>query len=85
LLAIGKARAWVDNLASSRVASFTEIAACEGRVERHVRLLAPLAFVSPKIIAAIVEGSVPADVTVTSLARGLPHSWAEQERGLGIR
>ena len=85
LLAIGKARAWVDDLANSRVASFTEIAESEGRVERHVRLLAPLAFVSPRIIAAIVDGSLPADVTVTSLARGLPHSWAEQERGLGIR
>ena len=85
LLAIGKARAWVDDLANGRVASFSEIAEREGRVERHVRLLAPLAFVSPGIIAAIIDGSLPADVTVTSLARGLPHAWAQQERGLGIR
>jgi hypothetical protein len=26
----------------------------------------------------------PADLTVTSLARTLPHSWAEQEQRLGI-
>jgi len=36
--------------------------------ERHVRLLAPLAFVSPRIIAAIVDGTAPADLTVTGLA-----------------
>ena len=84
LLAIGKARSWVDDLASGRTVSFTEIASREGKVERHIRLLAPLAFVSPKIIAAIVDGTAPRNLTITSLARGLPHSWAEQERGLGI-
>ena len=28
----------------------------EGKVERHIRLLAPLAFVSPRIITAIADG-----------------------------
>ena len=84
LLAIGKARGWLDDLEKGTVATFTEIAEREGRVERHVRLLAPLAFVSPKIISAIVDGRMSPDVTVTSLARGLPHSWAEQERRFDI-
>jgi hypothetical protein len=48
------------------------------------RLLAPLAFVSLRIIAAIVDGSVPADLTVTGLAKALPCSWAEQEQGIGL-
>ena len=30
--------------------------------ERHIRLLAPLAFLSPRIIAAIVDGTAPADL-----------------------
>jgi hypothetical protein len=47
------------------------------------RLLAPLAFLSPRIIAAIVDGTAPADLTVTGLAKASPHSWAEQERRFG--
>jgi hypothetical protein len=54
----------------------------EGVGERHIRLLAPLAFLSPRIIAAIVDGAAPADLTVTGLAKALPYSWAEQERAI---
>ena len=52
--------------------------------ERHIRLLAPLAFLSPRIIAAIADGTAPADLTVTGLANALPYSWAEQERRIGL-
>jgi DNA invertase Pin-like site-specific DNA recombinase len=83
--AIAKARRWIDDLRLGRRASFAEIARHEGQVERHIRLLAPLAFVSPRIVAAIVEGTAPADLTVTGLARALPHSWSEQARTVGLR
>jgi site-specific DNA recombinase len=52
--------------------------------ERHIRLLAPLAFLSPRIITAIIDGTAPADLTVTGLAKALPDSWAEQERRFGF-
>jgi site-specific DNA recombinase len=84
LTAIAKARSWMDDLAAGRVGSFDDIALREDRVERHVRFLAPLAFISPRIIEAIASGSAPADLTVSSLARTLPHSWAAQERMLGV-
>jgi site-specific DNA recombinase len=51
----------------------------EGKLERHVRLLAPLAFVSPRIVSEIVDGVAQPDLTVTSLAKRLAHSLAEQE------
>ena len=82
LTAIAKARQWVDDLAQGRTATFAQIARREGKVERHVRLLAPLAFLSPRIVAAIIDGTAPANLTATSLARALPYSWAEQERRL---
>jgi hypothetical protein len=85
LMAIAKARAWIGDLTEHRIASFAEIARREGRVERHIRLLAPLAFVSPRIITAIIDGVVPADLTVTGLAKALPHSWTEQERRIGLQ
>jgi site-specific DNA recombinase len=83
LTAIAKARAWIDDLVEGRVASFAEIAKQEGKVERHVRFLAPLAFVSPQIIAAIIDRSAPADLTVTDLAKAAWHSWGEQRRWVG--
>ena len=80
LTAIAKARGWIDDIRLGRIASFAGIAEREAVGERHIRLLAPLAFLSPRIIAAIADGTAPADLTVTGLAKALPYSWAEQER-----
>src|SRR3989454_4131659 len=80
LIAIAKARQWIDDLAHGRAANFALIARREGKVERHIRLLAPLAFVSPRIVSALLDGTAPADLTLTKLARALPYCWAEQER-----
>src|SRR5256714_10110598 len=60
LIAIAKARQWIDDLAHGRAASFALIARREGKVERHIRLLAPLAFVSPRIVSALLDGTAPA-------------------------
>ena len=84
LIAIAKARGWIDDIGLGRVGSFAEIAEREVQGERHIRLLAPLAFLSPRIIAAIVDGTAPADLTVTGLAKALPYSWCEQERDFGL-
>ncbi|MBL6432641.1 MAG: hypothetical protein HPM95_22220 [Alphaproteobacteria bacterium] len=44
-----------------------------------------LAFLSPKLIAAILEGRQRADLSVNSLIHGeIPASWAEQERRFGV-
>jgi DNA invertase Pin-like site-specific DNA recombinase len=84
LTAIAKARSWMKDLAEGRVESFEAIARNEDKVERHIRFLAPLAFVSPRLIEAIANGNAPTDLTVSTLARNLPHSWVEQERQLGV-
>jgi site-specific DNA recombinase len=83
LAAVVKARAWIEGIRLGRIASFAEIAKRESQGERYIRLLAPLAFVSPRIVAAIVDGTAPADLTVTGLAKPPPYSWAEQERTSG--
>ena len=77
LAAIAKARGWIDEMRLGRIGSFAEIATRAAQGERHIRLLAPLAFLSPRIIAAIVDGTAPADVTVTGLAKALPSSRKE--------
>jgi DNA invertase Pin-like site-specific DNA recombinase len=83
LKAIAKARSWIEDLTAGRVASFGEIAKREGKVERHIRLLAPLAFASPQIVSKIAEGSFP-PIGVTDLVKGMPYLWAEQSRSAGL-
>jgi site-specific DNA recombinase len=63
------ARSWIDDIVSGRVQSFDEIAEREGKVERHIRLLTPLAFIPPRTLAAIIDGTGPYDATVSALAQ----------------
>jgi site-specific DNA recombinase len=81
LTAIAKARAWIADLAEGRAVSFAEIAKREGKVERHIRLLAPLAFVSPQFVSGVIDGHVPS-VAVTALAKHVSWSWAQQRTGV---
>jgi site-specific DNA recombinase len=82
-MAIAKARKWIKDI--ERGQSFGAIARREGKAERHVRHLAPLAFVSPRIITAVIDGTAPTGLTATALASRLPCSWADQEQRLGLR
>jgi site-specific DNA recombinase len=75
ILAVAKARSWIDGMASGGVRSFAEISAHEGKVERHIRLLIPLAFIPPRTLAAIIDGTAPHDATVTALAQAVPYRW----------
>jgi DNA invertase Pin-like site-specific DNA recombinase len=84
LRAIARSRGWMDSILSGKATSFEKIAATERLAERHVRRLAPLAFLSPKIIETIADGSAAAGLTVSRLTQALPHAWAAQERMLGL-
>jgi hypothetical protein len=79
LNAIRRASRWVDAVKSGEAESFEEIAAEEGLGERHVRWLAPLAFLSPRIASAIMDEAALPCISVAMLAKALPHSWATQE------
>ena len=79
LSAIAKARRWVDDLANERVQSFVEIAQRENKVERHIRFLTSLAFISPRIVSAIAADESPANLTISGLAKLTRLSWKEQE------
>jgi site-specific DNA recombinase len=84
LNAIAKSRRWIDDITSGRVKSFADIATKEKNVERHIRLLAPLAFVAPSLVQSIIDGIAPANVTVTELAKSSVHSWRNQHHLLKV-
>jgi hypothetical protein len=82
--AIMRSRDWVDAVLAGRVSSFAQIAESEKISEPHVRFLAPVAYLSPRIVEAIAEGRAPANLTVSRLARNLPMSWKDQESRFGL-
>jgi site-specific DNA recombinase len=84
LNAIAKARRWIDGITTGKVKSFDDIATKEKKVERHIRLLAPLAFVAPSIVQSIIEGTAHANLTVTELAKSSVHSWRRQQHLLNV-
>jgi len=84
LIAIAKAKRWAEAALEDAAFDFAALAAEEKLSERYIRLLMPLAFVSPRVIDAIADGDVPADLNPTALSRNLPLDWAEQERRLGF-
>jgi site-specific DNA recombinase len=85
LVAIAKARQWVGELSSHRVASFGAISARESCTERYVRSILPLAFLAPEVLKAAVDGRLPDTYGVSRLAANSPACWDEQKRMLGLR
>lgn len=62
-----------------------DIAARENCTVNYVRLRATLAFLSPRIQAAIVEGTQPPELTLERIVRaGIPLDWTQQERLFGF-
>ena len=84
LTAIARAKSWIETIRKDPSQSFKTIAEREQLAERHVRFLAPLAFLSPRIVESIANSEMPIDLTVSSLARNLPMTWSGQERAVGL-
>jgi hypothetical protein len=66
---------WVQLLLELIPSAAKIVAQQEGKVERHIRLLIPLAFTPPQTLAAIVAGSGSTDLTVTALSQAIPYAW----------
>ena len=86
LKAIARARRWFDDLASGRQPTVGAIAEREGVSGRYVRHLLPLAFLSPEITLAIVEGRQPPHLSAQTLTVGMtiPADWTRQAEVLGF-
>jgi DNA invertase Pin-like site-specific DNA recombinase len=84
--AIARGRQWADDLLSGQVESVASLATREGVLPNYVRRLTRLAFLSPRIVEAIVTGHQPPELTAKALTERieLPLLWSEQEHALGI-
>jgi DNA invertase Pin-like site-specific DNA recombinase len=79
-----RAHRWANALKAGQPLS--AIAKAEGVSESFLRTRAQLAFLAPKIQAAILDGTQPPALTLKRLTeRSLPLDWAEQERIFGFQ
>ncbi len=81
LKAIARGRAWFEELATGRARSLGQLAERDGITRRYIRRLVDLAFLSPRLVEAILQGRQPVELTATRLTElDLPLDWAEQHR-----
>ena len=74
---IVKSRNWFE--AIKRGETFATIAACEGTSKRRIQDVVDLAFLAPDILADVVAGTLPMNVTSDVLIKqGIPGRWSEQ-------
>ncbi|WP_137701880.1 recombinase family protein [Marimonas lutisalis] len=83
LRALRNAHCWADAIKSGT--ALKRLASDMNRTERYLARIIALSGLSPKIQAAIIDGSQPDGLTVRRLLKtNLPLDWAEQERLLGF-
>lgn len=82
--AIAQGRHWVDELISGSVTSTQQIASREQCSPRQVNLIISLAFLSPTLVKAAVDGHLPRGIGISTI-RDLPELWAAQHRSLGLQ
>ena len=79
--AIARGRAWFEELATGRARSLQELAKRNGISRRYIRRLVGLAFLSPELVEAMLQGRQPVELTTTRLAEfDLPLDWTEQQK-----
>jgi hypothetical protein len=67
--AIARGRAWFDELVTGRARSLQELAKRDGISRRYIRHLVGLAFLSPQLVEAILQGRQPVELTAMRLTR----------------
>jgi hypothetical protein len=84
--AIAEAHCWFSELAQGQAASLRDLARRSGRDAGEVSRTLPLAFLSPDLIEAILDGSQSPLLTTRQLKRirTLPFRWREQHHRFGF-
>lgn len=80
---LAEAHVWARALRSG--ISLIDLARATGHSKPYIRARLPLAFLAPRVQAAILDGRQPAELSVSQIIReDLPMDWAEQARIFGI-
>jgi site-specific DNA recombinase len=84
VLAIARAKTWMQDLRSGKYENTIEIAQQFKLNNAHVRRVIRFGYLAPDIVEAIVEGRQPRSLTVKQLLKGIPCAWPEQRAAFGF-
>ena len=84
--ALARAHAWFEDIRLQRVQDVSELAARERLPRSYVQAHLPLAFLAPRIVAAVLEGRQPTDLILKRLMyrTNLSSNWSFQRQQLGF-
>ena len=82
--ALRYAHRWLDELLVDPTETIESLAVREGKSERSIRMTLSLAFISPVLAKAALEGRLPRGFSVKRLT-DLPMLWSEQWRAVGLQ
>jgi hypothetical protein len=77
-LALARGHRWLAMLESGEASSLKEIARREGVDDSYVSRMVNLTTLAPDIVAAILDETLPSEMTLFELAAGTPALWEEQ-------
>ena len=81
--AISRGRRWLDELTREPTSTAETIARREGCSSRKVNMTISLAFISPTLVKAALEGRLARGIGVTRLC-DMPAEWSRQHEALGL-
>jgi site-specific DNA recombinase len=82
--ALRKAHRWLDELLTDSKRTIESIAVRESKSERSIRMTLSLAFLSPDLVKAAIDGRLPRGFGLTRLI-DLPIAWSDQWAALGLK
>jgi len=83
-LALARGHRWLGLLESGRARNMAEVAKLEGMDPAYVSRMVNLTTLAPDIVAAILDESLPDQVTLFDLASGTPLMWDDQRELLSL-
>ena len=78
--ALRKALVWNQTLLDGKASTLTELAKKENVAQRYICDLIKLAYLAPDIIEAIIDGKVPAGLTLVRLKKRFSMDWPKQRQ-----
>ena len=82
--ALRDAHRWLDELTTDSNHTIESIAAREKKTERSIRMTMSLAFLSPALVKAAIDGRLPRGFGIKRLM-DLPMAWSDQWSALGLK
>ena len=78
-VAVVRAYRWQDQIVTGEIRTIGQLAQQTGMSETYINRILQCAYLSPKIVDAVLAGKHRLNLTLDEILRGIPLEWREQE------